>query len=256
MRADVADTKLRLAGGIPLAGFPVGILCLSTKHPLMPGNMQHANSFGSPVIYHVLELSDPWPLMRGEPWLWEPILDGVRQLAGAGVRAVVGACGSFAYYQKAVAGASPVPVFLSIMTQVPFLLQALPADGRLGVICAVKETMNERVFEQCGIAQPERLLLAEMRGGRSFDAMIDDGRIDDVEKLRGEVIAKAKEIACDPSVKAILLQCSELPPFGSDVQQHTNLPIFDMVRLTRWLISACDYQTFAGMQAHRLAQWP
>ncbi len=241
------DRPLPVQGGVTVAGYTVGILCLRSNHPLLPGNVQHAQSFDTPVLYHVIELDDPWPMMRGEPQVAEMLAEGVAALARQGVRAVAGACGSFGYYQKVVAATAPVPVFLSILTQIPFLLQSLPREARIAVIPAVGESMNARIYEACGIEDPSRLHIAPMRGRLVFDALLDDSTMHDVEALRREMIECAVTAAREPGVAAILLQCSELPPFAADIQAATGLPVFDMTMLIRWLALTTNCQPYAGL---------
>jgi hypothetical protein len=49
-----------------MAGFPVGILALDTRHQLVLGNVQHAGSFTFPVLYEIVrDVSGP-ALMRGD----------------------------------------------------------------------------------------------------------------------------------------------------------------------------------------------
>lgn len=242
----MSDVK-EILGGTAIAGLTVGVLCLRSRHPLLPGNVQHAQSHPPGVIYHAIDLADPWPLMRGESQVQDSVMEGVEALARQGVGAVVGACGSFAYYQQDVAAAAPVPTFLSIMTQVPFLLQSLGAGRRLGVICAVKSSMNPRVFAQCGIDTPERLTFAELRGRPKFDLLMDQDILDDPAALRAEALAAAAELACDPQVAAILLQCSELPPYAPDIQAEFGLPVFDMTLLISWLSSALYRPPYHGL---------
>jgi len=242
----IVERPASVAGGGAVAGYSVGILCLRSTHPLLPGNVQHAQSFDAPVLYHIIDLDDPWPLMRGEPQIADMLSDGVEALARQGVRAVAGACGSFAYYQKRVSETAPVPVFLSILTQLPFLLQAVPRDARIAVIPAVGESMNARVYEQCGIDDPSRLHIAPMRGRPAFDALLDRGVMADVEALRRETVDCAIAAARAPGVRAILIQCSELPPFAADIQAATGLPVFDMTTLIRWLALATDCRPYSG----------
>lgn len=242
-----AKNPMSVQGGVTVAGYTVGILCLRSAHPLLPGNVQHAQSFDAPVLYHVIDLEDPWPMMRGEPQVADMLAEGVAALARQGVRAVAGACGSFGYYQKTVAAAAPVPVFLSILTQLPFLLQAMPREARIAVIPAVGESMNARIYEQCGLDDPSRLHVAPMRGRPAFDALLDDGTMHDVEALRRETVECAVAAAREPGVSAILIQCSELPPFAADIQAATGLPVFDMTTLIRWLALATNCQPYSGL---------
>jgi len=80
------DMPVSIGGGGAVAGYPVGILCLRSTHPLLPGNVQHAQSFDMPVLYHVIDLDDPWPLMRGEPQIAAMLSEGVEALARQALR--------------------------------------------------------------------------------------------------------------------------------------------------------------------------
>lgn len=243
-----------LTGGCTIGGLTVGVLCLKTRHPLLPGNVQHAHAHPPGVIFHAIELADPWPLMRGEPQVEGLVIEGVNALTAQGVGAVAGACGSFAYYQQAAAEAAAVPTFLSIMTQVPFLLQSLGADRKLGVICAVQSSMNPRVFAQCGIDNPERLAFAQLRGRRNFDLLMDREELPDPIALRAEALDAAAELARDPQVAAILLQCSELPPYAHDIQAAFALPVFDMTLLISGLSGAVYRPPYQGPVRHARRQ--
>jgi len=235
-------------GGSTLSGFPVGVLAINTSHALLPGNVQNAQSFCAPPIYEEVTVQDHSDLMRGEPRLLKPIIRAAQHLATQGVGAIVGACGSFAYYQKAVADAVDVPVFLSIMTQVPFIQQSLGSKKKLCIVCAAESSINARVFEQCRIADTSNLVIREMCGHPEFERMLKSADPMDPWKLRDEVVTVCTQAMRDESaIAAFLLQCSDLPPFGSDIQSVTGLPVFDMTLLIRWLQTAVHYSPYMGM---------
>lgn len=237
----------QIFGGITCAGYPVGILTISTRHPLLPGNVQHAQSFSEPVIYGEVPISDPVLLMRGEECLLEPVLEAAHLLERKGVRAIAGACGSFAYYQKAVTDALEVPAFLSILTQVPFIQRSL-GSKKLCIVCASGISINDRVYEQCGITDTANLVIREMKGCPEFDSMLSATESMDPALLESEVVHVCiGAIRDEPRIAAFLLQCSDLPPFGAAIQRATALPVFDMTLLIRWLQSASGYRSYTGM---------
>lgn len=236
------------SSGLAVEGFSVGLLHLRSSYPLPPGNAQHAQSYDFPVAFEVVDLDDPFALMRGEERIADLVLEACAKLERRGVRAIVGACGSFAYYQRQAAEASQVPVYTSVLTQIPFLLQAL---GRrpLGVICASTSSMNERIYDQCGITDPSRLVIDEMRGMSEFDTMLRDGRSMNEQRLceqACEVAARLLKRA--PDIGGIVLQCSDLPPFGRAIQHITNLPLYDAVTLVNWARNGADYPSYSGMR--------
>lgn len=244
---NTASQKLSSVG-LAVEGYSVGVLHLRSSYPLPPGNAQHAQSFDFPVAFEAVDIDDPFALMRGEEQIGELLLEACDRLERRGVRAIVGACGSFAYYQLMAAEASQVPVYTSILTQIPFLLQAL-GSRPLGVICASASSMNARIYEQCGISDPSRLAIEEMRGMSEFDSMLERGQSMDEKRLceqACDVAARLLERA--PDIGGIVLQCSDLPPFGRAIQSITNLPLYDAVTLVNWARNGADYPHYSGMR--------
>ena len=235
----MTSTPEGLPGGAWIAGAPVGILAIRTSHALIPGNVQHAGSFDLPVLYGCVDVPAGCSLTRGDAALTPLIIDAAHRLVDQGVGAIVGACGSFAHYQRPVSDALAVPAFLSIMVQVPFLLAGLPAGRKLCIIAAWASALTDTLYDQCGITDRDRLVITQMAGQPAFDAMLAPGGRLLVADLRREVLAVARAaLAADPTIAAFLLQCSDLPPFAPDLAAATGLPVFDMAGLVRWLQAA------------------
>ncbi len=222
----------RYHGHGPIAGFRVGILCLDTVHHLVPGNAQHAASFNFPVLYEPVKDVPVADLMSGDEKALPPILDAISRLERRGVRAIVGACGSFANYQKPVAEAAGVPVFMSVLLQVPLLLAAMPRHRKLGIVFASTRSFTAKVMEQCGIDSADRVVAIGADSLRSFAPILGQQPTCDLDALEGEVVSLAKDAAkSNPDIGAWLLQCSDLPPYAASIQAATALPVFDVCTL-------------------------
>ncbi len=62
-----------------------------------------------------------------------------------------------------------------------------------------------------------------------------------------EVVASAKEYGREKSdIKAILLECSMLPPYGKAVQDATGLPVFDFITMIDYVFSAVVKKKYEG----------
>jgi Asp/Glu/hydantoin racemase len=60
-----------------------------------------------------------------------------------------------------------------------------------------------------------------------------------VDVARGEHARVARRmIAEHPEIGAILLECTNMPPYAADVQAATGLPVFDITTLVRMFHSA------------------
>jgi len=228
-----------------VAGYGIGILCIPGVTALMPGDIQNATSFDFPVLYHVLEDIEFEQIACGSDEVTPALIAGARQLIANGARAVVGACGSFGHYQKAVADAVNVPVYMSIIAQVPFLQQSLGAQQKLLAVFASGSAYTPLLREQCNIVDTDRLQVISLWETQRFADMSKAEYQMDVDALVDELVEHIAD-SIDPAVGAIVLQCSNLPPFASAIQQHFGLPVFDMTNLISWLQSAVVRRDFAG----------
>ena len=230
----------------PVAGFKVGILMLETEHVLLPGNVQNATTFPFPVIYEpVIGLSFP-QLARGDVAADQLIKEAVIRLEGKGVSVIVGACGSFAQWQTRITQYASVPVYASIMSQVPFVLAGLPANQKLAVVFATKSAFNQRVLDECHIRDTERLIILGAEEVASFKDLFEIGSSEICDRFEQEFIQYlVKQKVRNPEIGAWLLQCSELPVYAAKIQQQTGLPVFDQSVLIEHLhqvVSRKEYQ--------------
>jgi len=228
-----------------VAGFPIGILCIPGVSALIPGNVQNAGTFDFPVLYKVLQDVRFEQIANGDRAVESAIVAGAKELVANGVRAVVGACGSLGHYQSAVANAVPVPVFMSILMQVPFVFRSLGANQKLAIIFASTETFTPLIQNECGIDTPDRIISVGLMDCPSFLGMTASDQEFDGDALFREMVARI-EPAIDETVGALLLQCSDLPPFAAELQGHFGLPVFDMTGLINWLQAAVARKPFRG----------
>ncbi len=173
------------------------------------------------------------------------IVKAAESLERDAVRAIVGACGSLGHYQSAVANAVGVPVFMSILTQVPLLLASLGTRQSLAVVFATSKAFTPLIQSECGIDNPDRIVPIELIECPAFLDMTQAEKECDGDELLRQIVAKI-EAGVDSSVGAIMLQCSDLPPFAAEIQQHFDLPVFDMTGLINWLHSSVARHSFSG----------
>jgi len=241
------EGEIAVTPGRALGGYAVGIVVIDAWYPFFPGNVTNATTFDFPVLYKILKGASLEQILCGDPALLPLIVRAGNELVQQGVRCLVGACGSFAYYQQAAAEALPVPVFLSSMLQVPLILASLRPDQRLGVIAASPAALTDRVFAQCQITDPGRLAITGARDLPGFRGVMEcNGRLDSA-RLERELVDLARGFVADnPDLGALLLQCSDLPPYGFAIQRAVNLPVFDMTTLIRWVYEAVVRRPFQG----------
>ncbi|MGH8137881.1 MAG: aspartate/glutamate racemase family protein [Steroidobacteraceae bacterium] len=230
-----------------LAGYAVGVLYMATPFAFVPGNIQNVTTLPFPVAYERVDGISIPELLEGHPRMLEALLPAQGRLERRGVRIIIGACGSFANFQQELAHAASVPVFSSILTQIPWLLSALPRAQRIAVVFADSRSFTPRIQEQCRIQDASRLVVADCMALEPFRAMLEHPYRLAHRQLEAAVASHLRELVkADPQIGLIMLQCSELPPYAAAIQRATGRPVVDVVNLALWAQSAARRHTYSG----------
>jgi len=230
---------LETTRGRGVAGVAVGILHIASPFPLLPGNPQNAGSFNFPVLYECVEGLSPAAVMSGDPCGAAPLLAAAQRLQDAGVRIIVGSCGSFANFQSLLISELEIPVYASVMTLVPHILAGLPAGRRLAMVFADIRSCTPKVLAECLVTEPVRIAPIGCQDLPRFRPLIEGRTRFEAEAFRSDFMAfLAAELGTDSSIGAVMLQCSELAPYAADVAGLLGLPVYDGAALVRWAHSA------------------
>jgi len=241
------DREIKVPEGQAIAGHAIGIVVINIWYPLVPGNVANACTYNFPVIYKVLKEASIKHILRGDPALLDMVINGGKELIQQGARAIVGACGSFANYQKETSAALEVPTFLSVMMQVPLIIQSLKPNQKLGILAASKASLTPKVFDQCEITDPSRLVITEALNLPEFQKLGNCIGEFNSRKLEHEVVELVKQFVYDhPEIGALLIQCSDLPPYALAIQDAVKLPVFDMNSLIEWVHHAIVRRPYQG----------
>jgi Asp/Glu/hydantoin racemase len=227
-------TTGRVRGGFNQYGFTVGILMLDTRFPRIPGDMGHAATFPFPVRYHrVAGASPDLVVRRGAAGLLPAFIEGARQLEREGVGAVTTNCGFLVKYQAELAASVRVPVLTSSLLLVPLVHRMLPPGRRVGILTVNAAGLSDEHFRGAGIGGEIPVAVAGLEGEKEFTRVLlgDEAELD-VDQAREEHVRVARRLVTDhPDIGAIVLECTNMPPYTPDVQRVTGLPVFDIVSL-------------------------
>jgi Asp/Glu/hydantoin racemase len=227
-------TTGRVRGGFNQYGFTVGILMLDTRFPRIPGDMGHADTFPFPVRYHRVPGASPdLVVRRGAAGLLPAFVEGARQLEREGVGAVTTNCGFLVKYQPELAAAVRVPVLTSSLLLVPLVHRMLPPGRRVGILTVNSTGLGDEHLRGAGIGGDIPLAVAGLEGEKEFTRVLlgDEAELD-VDQAREEHVRVARRLVTDhPDIGAIVLECTNMPPYAADVQRATGLPVFDIVSL-------------------------
>ena len=224
-------------GGKNIYGFPIGILMLNSQFPRVPGEMGNASTWDFPVLYKVVQGASPQRVVaENDPALLEPFIQAAQELEAQGVRAITTNCGFLAMFQTELRQAVNVPVFTSTLMMVPLVYSMMSPDKRVGIMTVNKSTLGDKVIEGAGCAHIPKAVVG-MENEEEFTHMILEDRLEmDVDKCRAEHVKVARKLVEEnPDVGAIVLECTNMPPYSKDIQEATGLPVFDIVSLVNFV---------------------
>lgn len=240
------DCVITMPDGQMMAGHPIGIMLLRVNYPIVPGNVANATTFDFPVRYvKVLGVDSP-RLHTFEDSILDDLVAAGEELERDGVRAIICACGYFGYWQKELRDRLNVPVFTSSLVQLPMIKMSLRKEQKVGVLCAVGD-LDERILTRCGVDDPSYVVIKTLENAPEFSGIPLDRHSMNSAVVRQEVVQAAKELVAEnPDIGAILLECSDMPPYADAVQKAVNLPVYDFTTMINWVHSAICRKPFYG----------
>lgn len=225
-------------GGHPYYGYRLGILMLDMDAPLIPGNVGNAASYEFPVKYKVLKglPSDWWcDEIGADESRCQIFINAAKELEAEGCKAITSGCGFFAIYQKRVADAVKIPVFLSPLVMVPMLSRMLGKGGRVGILTAGGSHLKGDFLKGVGIDESMPIAIKGLENTQEFYNVhvTCNKKTINPDKIRDEVVNAAKELVAEyPDIGCFVFECSDIPPFARDVAKETGLPVFDFISLS------------------------
>ena len=234
-------TSGRVRGGVNQYGFSVGILMLDTRFPRIPGDMGNAATFPFPVRYERVSGADPdLVVRRGAAGLLPAFLEGAQRLEREGVGAITTNCGFLVKFQREIAASVRVPVFTSSLLLVPLVHRLLPPGRRVGIMAVNAGTLTAEHLAGAGIGGDIPIAVAGMETEKEFTrVLLGNELVLDVDVAREEHVRVARRLVAEHGdIGAVVLECTNMPPYTADIQRETGLPVFDIVSLVTMVHAA------------------
>ncbi|HWR05676.1 aspartate/glutamate racemase family protein [Sporomusa sp.] len=238
-------------------GMGLGIVLLNDTYPGFPGDVRNASAFPYPIQYEIAEGVTNKTLVydKNPAQCRESVVAAARKLERLGCRAIAAECGYFAFFQKDVALAVEVPVFMSSLLQVPFIQQVINPRKTVGIICAQKQFLSNEHLKNVGIDPDSTYLIAGAQdeyGCTEFDNLWNpQKRLECPEAYYDKAEQQMIDMAVDfvkknPQIGAIMLECTGMQPFARAVQRAVELPVFDWGTLLDYAFSVVVHRDYYG----------
>ena len=223
-------------GGKSLYGAPLGILMLEARFPRIPGDMGNAATWPFPVLYRVVRGATPEKVvLKGARGLLPQFIEAAQDLVDLGAEAITTNCGFLSLFQKELAAAVGVPVATSSLMQVPWVQATLPPGRRVGLVTVSGSTLGPEHLASAGVPLDTPLIGTE-HGREFFRVLIKAEKHDmDISAARQDIVDAGKAlVSAHPDVGAIVLECTNMPPYAAALQAEVGLPVYDIYSMIQW----------------------
>ena len=150
-----------------------------------------------------------------------------------------------AIFQKEIAAAVNIPVISSSLLQVRLVSSMLPGR-KIGIITAKAPALGEKHFRGVDILDVDKVVygIEDTDFGQTF---FKDCDYIDLGLAREEMIKVGQKMLSEhPDIGAIVLECTNMPPFTKALQESTGLPVFDVINLIRYVHAAIVSPGYTG----------
>lgn len=239
-------SKHIVTGGKSVYGASVGILMLEADFPRIYGEIGNAETWPFPVHYKVVKGASPdrVVLNRGEG-LNQAFIEAAKELVEIGVDGITTNCGFLALIQEELSQACKIPVATSSLMQYSFIRRLLPKSKSVGIITVSAKTLSHEHLNAAGIPLDTTIVGTDEVGTELSRVILNNETRLNVQAAEQDMVNAAKALLeRDPSVGAILLECTNMSPYSSTLQQVTGLPVFDMYNYICWFQKGLAPQNF------------
>jgi Asp/Glu/hydantoin racemase len=223
-------------GGKAIYGAPLGILMLEARFPRIPGDMGNATTWPFPVLYRVVRGASPERVvLNGARGLLDDFIAAAKDLVAQGAEALTTNCGFLAIYQRELAKAVNVPVATSSLMQVPWVQSTLPPGQRVGLLTVSKSTLTSAHLEAANV--PLDTPIEGTESGREFFRVLIKAETQDmdVDAAEADILdAGRRLVRAHHNIGAIVLECTNMPPYAAALREALNLPVYDIYSMITW----------------------
>ena len=209
---------------------------LEARFPRIFGDMGNAATWPFPVLYRVVRGASPEKVvLKGAAGLLPDFVEAARDLVSLGAEAITTNCGFLALFQKELAEAVGVPVASSSLMQIPWVQATLPPGRRVGVVTVSAATLTPAHLEAVGV--PLDTPVAGTEGGCEFFRVLITAEKDDMDVglAEADILAAGRDlVARHPEVGAIVLECTNMPPYAAALAAELGLPVYDVYSMITW----------------------
>jgi hypothetical protein len=209
---------------------------LSNRFPRPSGDIGNAASFAPGVIFERVASATVDSVVVDEP-LDEAVMDGLARAAkgmeARGVGLITTGCGFLAPAQEALQGRIATPLASSSLMLLAPLRARYGEHATIGILTFDANALSERHYGQWD-AGPV-LVEGLDRQGELYRTIAEDRTELDVARAEADAVDAARRLKNRAGeLVAVVLECTNLPPYRSAIARHLDRPVYDVHSLIHW----------------------
>jgi len=238
----------------------LGVVRLDYDYPAAPGDIDHPGSYAYDVFYRAVPGLSFAMCQHAVPKTGTPLPDDVMKRfveaikyldQDKNVSGITADCGFFFNLQHEARKHTKKPVFMSSLCAAPSVAAAYAKDELIAIFTANStslEPMRELIKEECGIdPEDKRFVVVGCQDVPIFGKAVADGLKVDWEAVTPHMVKLAQDtVKANPELRAIIFECTELPPYSDAVREATGLPVFDSITTSNAFIASMQDNPLFG----------
>jgi len=214
--------------------FCLGVLMLDNRFPRPLGDIGNHSTFPFTVLYDRVAGARVERVVTGHglaPELVHDFAARAVQLERDGAQLITTGCGFLLPHQDELSAAVSVPVVTSALCVLPYLRSIAPTGQPLGVLTFDGPKLRTTLGPGAAGLQIEGI-----ENGSELHAVIAEDRATlDLEAARRDVAAAARRLKDHaPDIFALVMECTNLPPYRDAIEEVFDCPIYDIRDLVHW----------------------
>jgi hypothetical protein len=217
----------------------IGVLMLDTQFPRIPGDIGNAETWAFNVMFQTVRTATPDQVVTHDPAALLPaFIEAGNDLIARGASGLTTSCGFLALYQEELAAAFEVPFASSPLLQVSAVRAMLSPGKEVGVFTIAPESLTaDHLLAVGAIANTKIGGLPEYSHFKQ--QILGNTDSFDVNLAREEHVNAALNFCKEnPTIGALVLECTNMAPYASAMRQATGLPVFTIVSFMNWFHSS------------------
>jgi len=238
----------------------LGVVRLDYDYPPALGDIDHPGSYAYDVFYRAVPGLTFAMCQNAVPKTGTPLPDDVMKGfveaikyldQDKNVSGITADCGFFFNLQDEARKHTKKPVFMSSLCAAPSVAAAYAKDELIAIFTANStslEPMRELIKEECGIdPEDKRFVVVGCQDVPIFGKAVADGLKVDWEAVTPHMVKLAQDtVKANPQLRAIIFECTELPPYSDAVREATGLPVFDSITTSNAFIASMQDNPLFG----------